>query len=162
MITIGNNNFIAPSCVIGSKGFSFPKSNPRTILNPTHDIIIGDNNYIASLSNIDTGIKRDTVIGDNNIIDSHVHISHDVQIGNNCEIDTGSILLGFVTLGDNVRICTGAIVHPFVKINNGSVLGANSYLRHDLPPDVIAYGSPAEIKENTKYADYLLNLYPCA
>ncbi len=162
MITIGNNNNIDPSCIIGSKGFSFTKSKPRKILTPLKNIIIGDDNYIKSYTNIDTGINRDTVIGNNNIVDSHVHISHDVQIGNNCEIDTGSILLGFVTLGDNVRICTGAIVHPFVKINNGSVLGANSYLRHDLPPDVIAYGSPAEIKENTKYADYLLNLYPCA
>ncbi len=155
---IGNNNNIHPSCVIGSHGFSFTKDTIRLPIPTDKTIIIGDDNFIASCTNIDQGVYENTIIGNRNIIDSHVHISHDVIIGNDCEIDTGAILLGHVILGDNVRICSGAIIHQKVTIGNGSVLGANSYLRHDLPNEVIAYGTPAIIKENTKYGKYLESL----
>ena len=158
MIAIGSFNTIHPSVVIGNSGFSFTKDKFRKPLTSDMGVLIGDGNYIAAFCNIDEGIYETTSIGDNNIIDSRVHISHDVEIGNHCEIDTGSALLGHVKIGNNVRICTGAIVHPFVKIHDGAVLGANSYLRHDLEADKIAYGSPAVVKHNTKYGKYLEGL----
>lgn len=155
MIKLGEQNNIHSSCIIGGQGFSFTKDEFRKPLTSFKDTIIGDENYIASFCNIDNGIYDNTVIGNRNIIDSHVHISHDVKIGNGNEIDAGVILLGHVEIENNCRICTGAIIHPKVKIKSGSVVGANSYLRFDLEKNQIAYGSPAKIITDSKYGEYL-------
>lgn len=144
---------IHPSTVIGNNGFSFTRDEKgnRKIIKSTFGIVIGENIYIGALCNIDSGIIRDTKIGDGTIIDSRVHISHDCRIGEKCEIDTGSTILGEATVGNNTRICTGAIVHQGITVGNNCVVGANAYLRDDLPDGKVAYGTPAKVIDNSNY-----------
>jgi len=142
---------IDKSCVLGTPGFSFTKGKNRVQTESTFSIVIGSHVYMASLCNVDKGTYRNTVIGHNTKIDSHVHISHDCIIGNDCEIDTGVRILGEVEIGHGSRICTNAIIHPKAKIGDNCVLGANSYLRHDMPDNTIFYGTPATEKHDTNY-----------
>ena len=50
-----------------------------------------------------------------------------------------------ITIGDYVRIFSGSIISPGVTIGDGAVIGANSLILSDIPPWVIAAGSPAKV-----------------
>ena len=52
---------------------------------------------------------------------------------------------GFPIVGDNVMVCTGAVVVGHVKLGNGCVVGANSFVSHDVPPKTLVAGVPAKI-----------------
>ena len=133
---------------IGTYPFSFKNGE---CLEGTFDVIIGDRVFINPFTSIESGVTRNTIIGDDTIIDTHVIIGHDSQIGRGCEIDTHVSILGHVTIGNNTRICAGAIIQPKVIIGDNCVVGANSYLRHDIPDNTICYGNPAIIKTDTNY-----------
>jgi len=143
--------YIDPTSVIGGAGFSFSKGSKRKLQESKFDVIIGECVYIAEFCNVHRGTFRNTKIGDNTIVDTHVHISHDCIIGKNCEIDTGSTILGEVIIGDNTRICSKATIHPQVVIGKNCVVGANSYLRHDLKDGELCYGIPAVVVKNSNY-----------
>ncbi|MBP2478623.1 maltose O-acetyltransferase [Crossiella equi] len=48
-----------------------------------------------------------------------------------------------ITIGDDVWLGAGVTVLPGVTIGEGTVVGAGSTVVHDLPPGVLAVGSPA-------------------
>lgn len=50
-----------------------------------------------------------------------------------------------ITIGDNVWIGGGAVVLPGVTIGDNSVIGAGSVVTKDVPPNVVAVGSPARL-----------------
>ena len=47
--------------------------------------------------------------------------------------------------GDNVWLGGGVIVCPGVTIGDKSVIGAGSMVTREIPPDVVAVGSPARV-----------------
>ena len=50
-----------------------------------------------------------------------------------------------ITIGDNAWLGGGVIVCPGVTIGRDTVVGAGSVVVHDLPPGVVAVGSPAHV-----------------
>jgi maltose O-acetyltransferase len=60
-----------------------------------------------------------------------------------------------ITLGDNVWLGGGAIVCPGVTIGADTVVGAGAVVTRDLPPGVVAVGSPARILREITDADRL-------
>jgi maltose O-acetyltransferase len=50
-----------------------------------------------------------------------------------------------ITIGDNVWLGGGVIVCPGVKIGPDTVVGAGAVVTGDLPPGVLALGSPARV-----------------
>ena len=50
-----------------------------------------------------------------------------------------------VVIGKNVWICRGAVVLPGSKIGDHTVVAANSVVRGELPPCVLAAGNPAQV-----------------
>src|SRR4051812_21140377 len=50
-----------------------------------------------------------------------------------------------ITIGDNVWLGGGVIVCPGVTIGDNTVVGAGSVVTRDLPPNVVALGSPARV-----------------
>jgi maltose O-acetyltransferase len=86
-----------------------------------------------------------------------VTIGADVQIGPNVqlltpahEMDPERRRAGWeralpVTIGDNVWLGGGVIVCPGVTIGADTVVGAGSVVTKDLPPGVLAVGSPARV-----------------
>jgi serine O-acetyltransferase len=55
-------------------------------------------------------------------------------------------------LGDNITICAGAKVLGGISIGSNSVVGANSVVISDVPPDCVAVGVPAKIKNVAYYS----------
>ena len=50
-----------------------------------------------------------------------------------------------VHIGENVWIGAGAVILPGVTIGDRSVIGAGSVVSRDIPPDVVALGSPCRV-----------------
>jgi maltose O-acetyltransferase len=50
-----------------------------------------------------------------------------------------------IAIGDNVWLGGGVIVCPGVTIGENTVVGAGSVVTHDLPPGVLAVGTPARV-----------------
>ena len=50
-----------------------------------------------------------------------------------------------VVIGSNVWLCRGAVVLPGSKIGDHTVVAANSVVRGELPPCVLAAGNPAQV-----------------
>ena len=86
-----------------------------------------------------------------------VTIGEDVQIGPGVQLLTATHPLEPgprrdkweaaepITIGDNVWLGGGVIVCPGVTIGADTVVGAGSVVTKDLPPGVIAVGSPARV-----------------
>ena len=53
-------------------------------------------------------------------------------------------ICGAVVIGDNVWLGGGVIVCPGVTVGQNTVVGAGSVVTKDLPPDVLAVGSPRQ------------------
>ncbi len=88
---------------------------------------------------------------------ARVDIGDDVQIGPNVQLLTPTHPLepeprrakweaaSPITIGDNVWLGGGVIVCPGVTIGANTVVGAGSVVTRDLPPDVLAVGTPARV-----------------
>jgi maltose O-acetyltransferase len=50
-----------------------------------------------------------------------------------------------ITIGDNVWLGGGVIVCPGVTVGDNTVVGAGAVVTRDLPPSVVAVGSPARV-----------------
>jgi maltose O-acetyltransferase len=88
---------------------------------------------------------------------ARITIGDDVQIGPNVQLltPTHPIEPGPrrekwesaepITIGDNVWLGGGVIVCPGVTIGENTVVGAGAVVARDLPPNVVAVGSPARV-----------------
>jgi serine O-acetyltransferase len=81
-------------------------------------------------------ISSDSSIGEN------VSILQNVTIGGN-----GNRIAP--RIGDNVTIHSGAVVVGDIDIGDGAVIGANSVVLSDVPPDTTVVGTPARIVGDT-------------
>jgi len=71
-----------------------------------------------------------------------------VQIGSHCSIYSHSTIdnkNGEVILKKNCRIGTHSVIMPGVRVGENSIIGAFSFVTHDIPDNVIAYGVPAKV-----------------
>jgi acetyltransferase-like isoleucine patch superfamily enzyme len=97
-----------------------------------------------------------------------IEVWHEVRIGSNClfgpfasvidddrhEVEPGAILhKGPTILGDNVWLGRGAAVMPGVTVGDGSVIGANSVVTRDIPPNSFAAGTPAKVIRKLELPD---------
>lgn len=54
----------------------------------------------------------------------------------------------YPTIGDNVIIYSGAAIIGEIDIGENSIIGTNSVVKKDIPPNSIAVGTPAEVIQN--------------
>ena len=98
--------------------------------------------------NLSLGYKTD--IGAFTYINAkyHVIIEDFVQIGSHCSIYSVSTIdnkSGPVKLRKNCKIGSHSVVMPGVTIGENSIIGAFSFVTHDIPQNVIAAGTPAKV-----------------
>jgi UDP-N-acetylglucosamine acyltransferase len=74
----------------------------------------------------------------------YVHIAHDCQIGNNVILASNAQIAGHCHLGDWVILGGMTGVHQFVHIGAHAMTGGGTILFQDVPPYVMASGSPAK------------------
>lgn len=109
-------------------------------------IIIGDNSYIGEYSTIQAFEGCKVVIG------TKCQISHNVRIYTNSDIadqDFSNELRrcksGNVIIEDYVWIGANVFINPGIYIGRNSIVGANSVLTKDVPPNSIVGGVPAKL-----------------
>jgi len=76
-----------------------------------------------------------------------------VQIGSHCSIYSLSTIdnkEGKVVLRKNCKIGSHSVIMPGVTIGENSVIGAFSFVKEDIPPNVVAFGVPARIYKKLK------------
>src|SRR3989338_2458900 len=76
-----------------------------------------------------------------------VTIEDEVQIGSHCTLYSFSTIdekQGPVVLKKNSRIGSHSIVMPGVTVGKNTIVGAQSFLNKDLPPNEVWAGSPAK------------------
>lgn len=64
------------------------------------------------------------------------------------DIETGSVINPpkDVVFGDRVWIGQGCIIDKGARIGSDTVIGARSLVTGEIPPNVVAYGAPAEVR----------------
>ena len=77
-----------------------------------------------------------------------VTIEDEVQIGSHCTLYSVSTIddkQGPVVLKKNSRIGSHSIVMPGITVGENTIVGAQSFVNKDLPPNVVAAGVPAKV-----------------
>ena len=113
----------------------------------SNSLEIGENNTIREYVTINPGTKgggEKTIIGDNCLFMISSHVAHDCHIGNNVVIANNVPLGGHVTIGDWAILSGGVLVHQFCKIGEHAFVGAGGFISQDVPPFILAAGSPLE------------------
>lgn len=138
---IGHNNIIYPFACLGEAPQDKKFANEKTRLQ------IGDNNTIREYVTINRGTIDDrnvTQIGDDNWIMAYVHIAHDCVVGDHIIMANGTTLAGHVHIGDYVILGGFTKIHQFCRIGAHAFTAMDTALQKDVPPFVMAHGSPAK------------------
>ena len=106
----------------------------------------GNNNIIREKASIDMGITKATSLGDNNYIHSGVSIHHDTCLESSVVVGPNACICGSVRLMDSCQIGAGAIVHQRRIVGSYSMIGMGAVITKDIPPFLMAYGVPCEIR----------------
>jgi UDP-perosamine 4-acetyltransferase len=93
-------------------------------------------------------VGPDVVIEDGVIINSHASVDHDCALRTCCHIGPGATLAGSVTVGEGAFVATGASLIPGIVIGDGSLVGAGSVVVRDVPPQMLAFGTPARCRRS--------------
>ena len=140
--TISKNCKIYPNAILGADPQDLKYENEPTSLE------IGEDTIIREFATISRGTKHrgKTSIGNNCFLMNYVHVPHDSVIGDNV------IMANVVTMGGHVIIEDWAIIgglvgiHQFVKIGKHSFIAFSSRVTQDVPPYILAGGSPLNYK----------------
>jgi len=90
------------------------------------------------------------------LVNSGAIVEHECTLGDFSSLAPGSTIGGRVTIGTRSAISIGAIVKHGLTVGSDTVVGSASYVHHDLPSGVIAYGSPArKIRDRSMGEPYL-------
>jgi UDP-N-acetylglucosamine acyltransferase len=139
-VTIGEENRIFPGAVLGG--------DPQDISYRGSDtsVVIGHNNVIREGVTINRGSEKEegvTTLGSDCMIMGGCHIAHDCRVGNRIIMANATLLGGHVHVHDDATLSGGIAVHHFSTIGSFSFTGGLSRVLHDVPPYMLAEGSPS-------------------
>jgi sugar O-acyltransferase (sialic acid O-acetyltransferase NeuD family) len=159
---LGNENLLTDDSFISEFGFvvaiSDQSSRRRlctTILNHNGSLatLIHPSCIVSGSCTVGVGtvmvagsiVNADTMIGRFCIVNTGATIDHDCRLLDGVQISPGVHLAGGVRCEDDSFIGIGAAVVPGVSVGARTIVGAGSVVLHDLPADVVAFGTPARI-----------------
>ena len=145
-VTLGRDNTIFPYALIGglTHDLKYEGGQPG--------LTIGDGNVFREYVTAHVATKSDdfTTIGSNNVFLAYSHVAHDCQIGDHLVMSSHSALGGHVEVANHVNVGWGAGVHQFCRLGRHCMVSACSKLVQDVPPFMLADGSPAEVRSINK------------
>ena len=95
-------------------------------------------------------LQADTIVGAHCIVNTGTTVDHDCRIGAFSHLAPGCHLAGGVTLGEGAFLGVGTNAIPGTMVGDWSIVGAGSTIIRDIPPGVVAVGSPAHPIRNRK------------
>lgn len=150
-VIIGNGCDIQSLVVIGEAGYGYfeDEYHEKTMVEHFGGVVIGDNVFIGSHTNIARGTIDDTVIESGVRIAPSTHIGHNNYIKRNSAIIC-SKLFGSVEVGENTYI-TSSVIRDQIKIGSNVIIGMGSVVTKDVGDCKVLIGAPAKvIRENSK------------
>jgi len=143
-VIIGNNCDIQGLVVIGEDGFgSFEENHIQTMIKHYGGVVIGNDVFIGSHTNIARGTIDDTVIGNGVKIAPSSHIGHNNVIDRNVTFIC-SQSYGSVHIKENAYI-VGSIIRNQCTIGENSIVGMGSVVTKDVDSNVTVIGAPARV-----------------
>jgi UDP-N-acetylglucosamine acyltransferase len=109
--------------------------------------VIGDRNVIREHVTINRATAGGDVtrVGNDNLFMAYVHIAHDCQVGNGVVLANGVTVAGHVVIEDQAFVGGMTGLHQFIRVGKMSMVGAMSRLAQDVPPFMLAEGSPPKV-----------------
>ena len=145
-VMLGRNNEIFPYALIGglTHDLKYTGGEPK--------LTIGDNNIFREYvtAHVATNGEDSTEIGSNNVFLAYSHVAHDCKVGNHLVMSSHSALGGHVQVEDHVNVGWGVGIHQFCRLGRHCMVSACSKLVQDVPPFMLADGSPAEVRSINK------------
>jgi UDP-N-acetylglucosamine acyltransferase len=157
-VVIGAGTWIGPHAVVngptaigeGNKIFQFASIGdaPQDLKykgEPTR-LVIGDRNVFREFTTMNRGTVGGggvTTIGSDCLFMAYTHVAHDCHVGSRVVMANYATLGGHAVLGDWVIMGGYSGIHQFAKVGAHAFLGNNAAVTRDVPPYVMAVGSPA-------------------
>jgi len=141
---IGNRVIIHSGAVLGSDGFGYNFDGKAHLkIHHVGKVVVGDDVEIGANSCIDRATIGQTRIGKGTKIDNLVQVGHNCTIGNHAILCSQVGLAGNTEVGNYVYLAgqVGAAGH--LKIHDGAMVGAQSGISRDIPPNGKFFGTPA-------------------
>ena len=150
--TVGNNVTISSGTHIGKDCKIFHSASigaiPQDLKynNEETSLYIGDRTVIREFVSVNKGTSAlgKTEIGSDCLLMASVHVAHDCVVGNNVIMSNLTTLGGHVNIDDWVILSGGVLVHQFCNISKHAFIGAGALVTQDVPPFILAAGSPVE------------------
>ena len=117
----------------------------RTVAHPSSVVsrfaVVGDGTFIWQHATVmpDVRIGKFTVIGCNSSIGDCCVIEDNVFVAGGCQIN------GPVTIEEDAYIGTGTVISAGCRIGRRSVVGLNSTVARNIPPEVVCAGPAAKV-----------------
>jgi len=128
------------SDIARQEGFRLARAiHPRSVV--AMDVMVGDGTVIAAGAVVNPASS----IGENVIINTNASIDHECVIADGAHVGPGVCLGGRVLVGRGSWIGIGAVVKDKLCIGSNSIVGAGAVVLNDIPDNVVAYGSPAQV-----------------
>ncbi len=98
-------------------------------------------------------INIGAIIGEGTMIDMNAVIGGRGIVGKNCHVGAGAVIAGVVEpasatpviIEDGVLIGANAVILEGVRVGENSVIAAGAIVTDDVPPNVVAAGTPAKV-----------------
>ena len=150
--TVGNNVTISSGTHVGKDCKIFHSASigaiPQDLKynNEETFLYIGDRTVIREFVSINKGTSAlgKTEIGSDCLLMASVHVAHDCVVGSNVIMSNLTTLGGHVNIDDWVILSGGVLVHQFCNISKHAFIGAGALVTQDVPPFILAAGSPVE------------------
>src|SRR6266436_3073012 len=143
---LGRGNEIFPFASLGLKTQDLKWEGGTTLTE------IGDENTFREYVTVHsaTGDGGVTRIGSHNHILAYCHVAHDCRLGDHIIMSNVATLAGHVVVEDYAVVGGLVAVHQFCRIGRMAMIGGCSKVVQDVPPFMLADGSPAETKTINK------------
>lgn len=139
--TVGENNKIYQFASIGG-----PPQDLKYKGEPTR-LEVGDRNVFREFTTMNRGTAGGggvTSIGSDNLFMAYAHVAHDCRVGSKIVMANYATLAGHAEIGDWVIMGGYAGTHQFSKVGAHAFIANDCKVTRDIPPYVMAVGSPAQ------------------
>lgn len=145
--TIGANAYIGNFAVIGSPGqhAAYAPAPVAAMDVQARGVRIESGAVIREHSQVQQGIKRETLVGRDAHIMAMTHVSHDTLIGNSVTVSTNTVFGGHTIVMADATLGQCVVTHPWVVIGHGAMIGQGSCVVREVPPEAKVAGVPAKI-----------------